>query len=283
MNVICEAGSQALELPPTNINSSIEFNAARQLFEELVNWLSSDSSCGLEHSELESKLQINGNEILKRLLQGYLNRRSEDEIEGECAGSDGAKRTHKRKQSRKLTTIFGTVTVSRIGYGGRKITSLNPLDAELNLPEEQYSHGVRERVAASMRRRATYLQLTTEQRSPVDKCANYLLNHRDYLHYHHYLASGFPIATGVIEGACRYLIKDRMDITGARWSLEGAEAVLRLRSLLVSGDWNDYWRFHLSMEHQRHHRARYQSEIPLLKSVLHARCPTTSPPTGMIL
>jgi hypothetical protein len=134
-----------------------------------------------------------------------------------------------------------------------------------------------------MRRRATYLQLTTEQRSPVDKCANYLLNHRHYLHYHHYLAAGFPIATGVIEGACRYLIKDRMDITGARWSLEGAEAVLRLRSLLVSGDWNDYWRFHQSMEHQRHHRANYQAEIPLLTSVLHARCPTTLPPTGMIL
>jgi hypothetical protein len=139
-----------MEVSSTSINSSIEFNGARQLFEELVNWLSSDSSCGLEQSELESKLQINGNEILRRLLQGYLNRRSEDEIEGECAGSDGAKRTHKRKQSRKLTTIFGTVTVSRIGYGGRKITSLNPLDAELNLPAEQYSHGVRERVAKSV-------------------------------------------------------------------------------------------------------------------------------------
>ena len=49
--------------------------------------------------------------------------------------------------------------------------------------------------------------------------------------YHDYLAEGLPIATGVIEEACRYLIKDRMDLTGARWSLQGAEAVLRLRSL----------------------------------------------------
>jgi hypothetical protein len=61
-----------MEVSSTSINSSIEFNGARQLFEELVNWLSSDSSCGLEHSELESKLQINGNEILRRLLQGRL-------------------------------------------------------------------------------------------------------------------------------------------------------------------------------------------------------------------
>jgi hypothetical protein len=99
-------------------------------------------------------------------------------------------------------------------------------------------------VAAAMGGCATRLKLTDEQRTSVDKCANYLLNHRDYLRYQDYLAAGFPIATGVIEGACRYLIKDRMDITGARWSLKGTEAVLRLRSLQVSGDWPDYWHFH---------------------------------------
>ena len=48
------------------------------------------------------------------------------------------------------------------------------------------------------------------------------------------------MATGVIEGACRHLIKDRMDITGARWTMRGAEAVLRLRSLYISGDWDEY-------------------------------------------
>ena len=63
------------------------------------------------------------------------------------------------------------------------------------------------------RRRATLLQLSAEKHSPVDKCANYLLNNRDYLRYHDYLTEGFPIATRVMEGACRYLIKDRIDIT----------------------------------------------------------------------
>ena len=57
------------------------------------------------------------------------------------------------------------------------------------------------------------------------------VNFSAYLKYHDYLKAGLPIATGVIEGACRHLIKDRMDITGARWSLKGAEAVLHLRSL----------------------------------------------------
>jgi hypothetical protein len=77
------------------------------------------------------------------------------------------------------------------------------------------------------------------------------------------LRDGLPIATGVIEGACRYLVKDRMDRTGARWSLAGAEAVLRLRALVASGDFNEYWHFHLAREHERNHQALYaNAKIP---------------------
>ena len=507
-------------------NEDMFFLEARELFEEIVDWLGSDSVCGLEHGELESKLLENGYELLRRLLQGYFDKRSDDEIEGECLGKDEAKRTHKKRFIRKLTTIFGTVKVNRIGYGGRKMTSLNPLDAELNLPVEQYSHGVRQRVAvevarsgfgetveiiskttaakvgkrqveelahksacdfeefyhqhkaqsveldktgeivvisvdgkgvimrtedlraqtqkralasskklnkritkgekrnskrmatvasvytinpfvrtpeqivsteesdqkikrpkpigkrvwaslvkqpqqvisdafdealqrdpnqqkhfcalvdgnktqlsllkkfarkhnlkltivldiihvieylwkaafvfhedtskqaeewvskrlllilegksslvaAGMRRSATKLKLNPSRRKPVDTCARYLLNNAPYLKYDNYLKAGLPIATGVIEGACRHLIKDRMDITGARWSLKGAEAVLRLRSLYISGDWHEYWRFHLKQEHKRNHLALYKDGIPLMKRLVQARCSISSPP-----
>ncbi|CDN11619.1 hypothetical protein RintRC_3949 [Richelia intracellularis] len=72
-------------------------------------------------------------------------------------------------------------------------------------------------VAPGMRRSATLPKLTSQERKPVDTCARYLLNNAKYLKYYDdYLKAGFPIATGVIEGACRYLIKDRMDLTGAR-------------------------------------------------------------------
>jgi len=97
----------------------------------------------------------------------------------------------------------------------------------------------------------------------VDKCANYLLKYAEFLRYDQYLVSGLPIATGVIEGACRHLIKDRMDLTGARWSLQGAEAVLRLRSLRSSGDFEEYWRFHEKEELERNHVTRYAGPIPL--------------------
>ena len=112
-------------------------------------------------------------------------------------------------------------------------------------------------VAAGMRRSATRRELSAAERKPVDDCARYLLNHKAYLRYHEYLEAGLPIATGVVEGACRHLVKDRMDVTGARWSLAGAEAVLRLRALRASGDFEEYWRFHEQQEYQRNHADRY--------------------------
>jgi len=84
--------------------------------------------------------------------------------------------------------------------------------------------GKSSRVAGGMKRAATLLKIETLSIQPIDTCANYLLKYSDYLRYNQYLEQGMPIATGVIEGACRYLVKDRMDITGARWSLSGAEA-----------------------------------------------------------
>ncbi|MBB1466829.1 ISKra4 family transposase, partial [Vibrio sp. SG41-7] len=62
---------------------------------------------------------------------------------------------------------------------------------------------------------------------------------------------GFPIASGIIEGACRHLINDRLDITGARWGLDGAEALLKIRSLKSSGDFDGYWQFHKQQSKQR--------------------------------
>ena len=112
-------------------------------------------------------------------------------------------------------------------------------------------------VAAGIRRSATKRALSDEKRAAADKCADYILNHAAYLRFSSYLDDGLPIATGVIEGACRHLVRDRMEVTGARWSLEGAEAILKLRSLRSSGDFDEYWPFHLEREHQRHHQARY--------------------------
>ena len=114
-------------------------------------------------------------------------------------------------------------------------------------------------LAKGMRRNADARGLVAEDRKAVDDCARYLVNNRKLLHYDRALRDGLPIGTGVIEGACRYLVKDRMDRTGARWSLEGAEAVLRLRALCTNGDFDAYWAFHL--ERERVHASCYTGNV----------------------
>jgi hypothetical protein len=115
-------------------------------------------------------------------------------------------------------------------------------------------------VASGLRRLATRRRLSKKAKKPVEACAGYLTKYKDYLRYDEYLRDGLPIATGVIEGACRYLVRDRMEITGATWKLNGAEAVLRLRSLLASGDFDEYWAFHEQQEHRRNHLSKYPNE-----------------------
>ena len=95
--------------------------------------------------------------------------------------------------------------------------------------------GQSSQVAKGIRKMATERRLRGPARKQVDKCADYLLKYAFIIHYDQYLAQGLPIATGVIEGACRYLVKDRMEITGARWNLvgAGAEAIgVKLRDVL---------------------------------------------------
>jgi hypothetical protein len=118
-------------------------------------------------------------------------------------------------------------------------------------------------VAAGIRRRATTYGYKGKEREGADTCAAYLTAKAPYLDYATALAKGWPIATGVIEGACRYIVADRLGITGARWGLEGAEAILKLRAVIANGDFDRYWRYHLRGEHERVHHARYRESLVL--------------------
>ena len=460
-----------------------QFDEARMEFEDLIAQLGAPPAAGLTHSQAEDLIEGQGREVLRQLLQGWLDNRGAGDVGPAWRGQDGVRHTQRRLHNRALESLFGTVQVERLGYGASGQESVHPLDAALNLPEERYSHAVRKtvaveaarnsfeevvaamgehpgaqgpkrqaeelcqraaqdfeafstqrrvqsqgppatagaivvlttdgkgvpmrtdalrpqtrkaaegtthklrtrlskgekrhrkrmttvaavssiaphvrraddivrelapvhevrterrpqpqakrvwaslrqapraviaemfdeargrapegqcpwvvlvdgqehqlrlirqevkrrslpvtlildlfhvleylwaaafafhaegsaeaelwvrtpllailrgrvsQVAAAMRRSATGRAFTASKRAAVDKCADYLLQYRAMLRYDQYLAAGYPIGTGVIEGACRYLVKDRMERTGARWSLDGAEAVLRLRAL----------------------------------------------------
>ena len=98
----------------------------------------------------------------------------------------------------------------------------------------------------------------------IRKTLSYLQNKQPFMDYPRALANGWPIATGVIEGACRHLVQDRMGITGARWGLAGAQAILWLRAINASGDSGTYWTWHIAQEHQRNHLSRYQDNLELV-------------------
>jgi hypothetical protein len=103
----------------------------------------------------------------------------------------------------------------------------------------------------------------SEHAKNIRKTLSYLQNKQPYMDYPRALAQGWPIATGVIEGACRHLVQDRMGITGARWSLPGAQAMLWLRAINASGDTDAYWHWHINQEHQRNHQSRYHDSMDL--------------------
>ena len=115
-------------------------------FEHLLGRLTHEENQRLTHGELESMVQAEGGELLRRLIQGHFDQRSAEEpIRERVVGEDGIARTHRREGcQRRLETRFGEVIVTRRGYGGRGLDSVFPLDAELNLPPDKYSHGLRE-------------------------------------------------------------------------------------------------------------------------------------------
>jgi len=496
-----------MALPAQILPAAVPFYEADMNFDDLKSFLLSREAGSLSHSDLEREIEEKGRELLRTLLQAHLDQRGPGEVAGPVRDAEGTARSKTRLHKRTLGSVFGSVEVNRTGYGGAGLESLHPLDAELNLPVERYSHEVRRRcaveaskgsfdeaveslsehsgtqvpkrqleelvvraatdfesyyehrsgsctvspedsllvlsfdgkgvamlpkdlreptrkaaekrrhklekrlskgekrhakrmatvaavytvaphvrepeqvarglapihmvekvkrpkpkdkrvwaslekspeevieqafeeaqrrepshkkqwvalvdgnktqlkilpqkakkygvdltvvldlihvteylwtastafhdeesrerenwvstrllrilcgqsstVAGGIRRSATLRELNGKARQAVDSCCDYLLRHASYLRYDQYLKMGMPIATGVIEGACRHLVKDRMELTGARWSLAGAEAVLRLRALRASGDFEEYWEYHETQEYKRNHAAHY--------------------------
>ncbi len=80
----------------------------------------------------------------------------------------------------------------------------------------------------------------------LERVIKYFTNHKHMMQYDQYLAKGYQIATGMAEGACGSLVKDRAEISGARWSKKGVQAVLNLRAVKKNNDWNNFWHFHMN-------------------------------------
>ena len=108
-------------------------------------------------------------------------------------------------------------------------------------------------VVKGIRQSVTKRRLFGAKRKTLCGVADYLHRNRAHMRYDEYLAHGWPIASGPVEGACKNLIKDRMERSGMRWTEEMAEAIVQLRAIYLSGDFDRYWSFHIEKDQQRLH------------------------------
>ena len=167
----------------------------------------------------------------------------------------------------KVPVLIDYIHVS--GYLGKAAAALHPgnpaaagqrADGQLL----RVLHGRAKAVAATLASVARKTRANPRTRHPgltdMDRAVTCLTNNQQHMKYDKALANGWPIATGMIEGACRFVIEDRFGITGARWSPDGAEVILKLRAVVVNGDLGDYMNYYKERYRAEHHLARYDAD-----------------------
>jgi hypothetical protein len=116
-------------------------------------------------------------------------------------------------------------------------------------------------VVKGIRQSITKRRLSGAKGKTLEAVADYLYRNRTRMQYDDYLANGWPIASGPVEGACKNLIKDRMERSGMRWTEQMAEAIVQLRAIYLSGDFDSYWQFHIERDQKRLHPSSW-SVVP---------------------
>jgi hypothetical protein len=177
---------------------------------------------------------------------------------------------HARERGLKVPVLIDFIHVS--GYIGKAAAALHPAGPVLagqwaDGQKLRVLHGRAKAVAATLKSVAAKTRADPRTRhldlADVDKAVTYLENNQAHMRYDKALAAGWPIATGLIEGSCRYVIEDRFGITGARWSPDGAEDILKIRAVVVNGDLDNYMTYYKTRYLHEHHLARYDpASIP---------------------
>jgi hypothetical protein len=163
---------------------------------------------------------------------------------------------------RRYVSIFGAFDLARTVYGTRARQALQfvPLDNRLQLPAGDFSYlrpagdqalAVEQAFSQVNQTIARMLKLRKAKRTALRRIGRYFAKNRARMRYDVYLREGYPIASGVIEGACRPLIKDRMERAGMYWTVAGAQAMLDLRSVWIGGQWQAFVQDRIEREPQR--------------------------------
>ena len=218
------------------------------------------------HKEVWATLE--GKDAALMRLASRVAKREGEHIHERVALTDGAEALQKRVQEHlpEFTLVLDFIHAAEYVWD-----AANRLYAEKDPRRQAWVEkcslallsGHTDQVIADLRRLAQTPGAKPAQQEQLHRTANYFERNLEYMHYDFYLAKGWPIASGVIEGACRHLVKDRCERTGMRWAQEGAESLLRLRAVAVNDDWEDYHAYRRQQRHHRLYAAPFSQSQPL--------------------
>ncbi len=140
---------------------------------------------------------------------------------------------------------------SYIWIGIQALYPNNTVVQNIPLVKTQVGHllgGKASTVTRSLRWKATHMNLKGTRLEDINKACNYLDKNLDKMKYNEYLAAGYPIGSGVIEGACRNVVVDRMECSGMRWVMNGAKSMLNIRCIHLNGNWEHFINYYIEEE-----------------------------------
>lgn len=199
---------------------------------------------------------LDGKEAALQRLAQQVATRDGEHIQQRVALTDGCEALQKRvtQQLPDFTLVLDFVHVSEYLWtaANRLFGESSPQrDGWVEAQSELILSGHSAQVITTLQSLLDRPKRTAAQRQALSAAIRYFQRNGPYMHYDHYLTQGWPIASGVIEGACRHLVKDRCERSGMRWTQAGAEQLLRLRAVAENGDWDDYHTFRKAQRHLR--------------------------------
>ena len=207
------------------------------------------------HKRVQAEL-LDDKEVLFASLADQLDQRQGDPPKPLLFLSDGERRLWKLQQ-KYLPDAIGILdlwhVMEYLWKGAQLFHAEGSTDAEgwVGQRLEMLLEGKVGYVIGGLKQMRTKHALKGKERKTLQDIVTYFHNNRAHMRYDEYLAAGYPIGSGVAEGACRHLAKDRMERTGMRWTVEGAQAILDLRSTYLNGDWSGYWIHYTQAENER--------------------------------
>lgn len=206
------------------------------------------------HKEIRGTLQ--GKEVALQRLAQQIAKRDGKHIQHRVALCDGDRALQAKLQEHlpRFTLILDFIHAYEYLWQAARALFGEKDPARLTWVQQQTQRLLTSHTAkliATLRQFAQEEERTASQRKVLQKVAHYFEKNASYMDYAHCLQQGWPIASGVIEGACRHFVKDRMELSGMRWTQGGAEDLLRLRAVSENDDWETYHRFRKQRRQQR--------------------------------